>query len=220
MHDSHLRVADLLGAERLYGPASTHVILALEELTKSWVLTIMKIGVDVPTSFVADVMKLHSARHGITFGTLFSRAIRGLVFNAIARVYQRSGSIESLNQFEKELKKELKSRFRSLGGSTYKATLEWIGSANASKNRGLYVDFDGQKWSHPGSVSKKSFIFGYQIAEDLIREQGRTLQRIHKSGFRVDDAFTTLMNKHLTTKRADNPEQFMKDMAALALSEP
>jgi AbiV family abortive infection protein len=71
----HLRVANLLGDNRLFGPASTHVIFALEELAKSLVFTFITMGVDVPKSLLGNVMRIHSTRHDLTFGILFSQVI-------------------------------------------------------------------------------------------------------------------------------------------------
>jgi AbiV family abortive infection protein len=205
----HMRVAEVLGAERLFGPASTHVVLALEELAKSWVLTFIVIGVDVPKSLRSDVMKKHTTRHSLAFGTLFSKAIRSLVFSAIARSH-RSGD-GSLKQMKKELKKEARS-------SRFTATLEWIIDANDLKNRGLYVDFDGKKWSHPGRISKKSFLFGYQIAEGLLREQSKTLRKIHRTGFKADDSFKKLMGDALTISQTNDEEKRLKETIKFILS--
>lgn len=213
----HLRVADLLGNNRLFGPASTHVILALEELAKSLVLTFITMGVDVPKSLLGDVMKRHSTRHDLTLGILFSQVIRSLVFTAIARA-SRSESVGSIEQIQKALEKEV--RFAGSASSrtnSYNAILEWILDANDSKNLGLYVDFDGEKWTHPGSVNKKRFIFGYRIAEDLIREKGRIIEKFHRAGLQADEAFKALMREVATRPASKDREQFLKDMVALVL---
>src|SRR5258706_2645747 len=87
----HLRAADVLGDQGLFGSASSHVVLALEELAKSWVLTLMIMGVDLPKKMLADVLWRHDVRHSITFGFLFSGLMEGLRLRAEARVQKRRG---------------------------------------------------------------------------------------------------------------------------------
>jgi AbiV family abortive infection protein len=214
----HLRVAELMGDERLFGPASTHVILALEELAKSLLLTFITMGVDVPKNLLADVMNEHRARQSLTFGLLFSKVIRNLVFTAMARAY-RSGSGGLLERIEKELQKEVKlAHSRRRGTNSHTAILEWIADANDIKNHGLYVDFDGQTWRHPGNVSKKRFVFGYRIAEELIREKGRILRKVHKTGFQVDEQFKALMRDAVANTSGSEREELLKKMVALVLA--
>src|SRR5438045_2203846 len=67
----HLQVAGMLAEERLFGPASSHVILAQEELAKSYVLNFMSIGIDIPQGMLGQVLSMHDVRHSITFGVLY-----------------------------------------------------------------------------------------------------------------------------------------------------
>ncbi len=181
------------------------------------VFTFITMGADVPKSLLGDVMKKHSTRHDLTLGILFSQVIRSVVFNAIARA-SRSKSEPSIEQITKELEKEAKlSRSGSSRTNSFNDILEWIVDANDFKNLGSYVDFDGQKWTHPGNVSKKRFVFGYRIAEDLIREKGRIVRKIDQSAFQADEPFKALMREVMTRPPSKDQEEFLKKMAVLAL---
>src|SRR5258708_40022994 len=81
----HLHAADVLADERLFGSATSHVILALEELAKSWALTLMSMGFDLPKEMLANVLRRHDVRHTIKFGLLFSAMIQGLRVRADVR---------------------------------------------------------------------------------------------------------------------------------------
>jgi hypothetical protein len=66
-------------------------------------------------------------------------------------------------------------------------------------------------------VSKKRFVFGYRIAEAVIREKGRIVTKIHKIGFQADEDFKTLMREVNTRPQSKDREQFLKEMVALVL---
>jgi AbiV family abortive infection protein len=98
----HLRAAEILGDERLFGSATAHVVLAIEEVAKAWVLTLIGMGFDVPKSMVRQILKSHDARHSFTIGSVFVGAIRYLVLRSSIRVQKR----HKVKAFPPELRDE------------------------------------------------------------------------------------------------------------------
>jgi hypothetical protein len=130
----------------------------------------------------------------------------------VARAFRSGVSLE------KTLEKEVRlARRNSSRHASYRAALEWIVDANEIKNRGLYVDFDGEDWIHPGNISKKRFTFGYRIAEDLVREKGQIVRKILKGEYQADDTIKAMMHEIFTKPPNRDPEQRLKDWIELAL---
>lgn len=188
------------------------MILAVEELAKSLVFSAIGTGVEIPKSFKREVMKMHEAKYSIAFGVLFSRTVRTLVLNIMARAYRSGGSLE------KALDKEIRlARSHSSQTASYRAELEWIADANEIKHRGLYVDFVGKDWKHPGTISKKDFVFGYRIAEQLIREKGRAVRKQLKTEFQADDTSKALMSEIVTKRPIEDRDELLRYWIELAL---
>jgi hypothetical protein len=95
--------------------------------------------------------------------------------------------------------------------------LEWICDANEIKNGGLYVDFNGVKWTHPGNVSKKRFMFGYQIAEDLISEKGRFIRKILKTDAQFNEESKALIREIIARPPSQDPQEQLKYVVGLVL---
>ncbi len=195
----HLRAAEILGANRLYGPGSSHIILAMEELAKAQVLTLILTGIDVPNEMRREILRNHGIRHNVTYGLLLSQVVRSVALNALTRT-SRSGGQSLEKQLEKELKKAMKVQKSpsSSAGLNFEG-LEWITKANDIKKQGFYVDFDGEKWVHPGTISKRTFVFGYKIVERLLKQHGPGIRKTQKTGFQVPETlkkqFEEIINK-------------------------
>lgn len=218
----HLRAADALAKRRLFGLASSHVVLALEELAKSWTLTLVGMGIDVPKKMLADVMYKHDVRHTIIFGSLYSFVIQGLIVLAGKRVQQRHRIKDYPPELRPEFVREVKLLFKSLGSRSRKenpvyAVLQLTGGANDLKNRGLYVDFDGKKWIHPGSLSEKDFSDAYEIAKLLLRGQGQHIRFVNKIGFQADNDMKARMRDQFKLEQRNDPDEILKVLTNVAL---
>ncbi|HYR75990.1 MAG TPA: AbiV family abortive infection protein [Pyrinomonadaceae bacterium] len=218
----HLRAAEILADERLFGSAASHVVLALEEMTKSWALTLLGMGVDLPKSMLAEVLSKHDVRHSIAFGILYTAMIQGLRVRAALRVQQRHRVKDFPPELRDEFVSELKMEFKSLASHSRKKNpliilLELVGGANDMKKQGLYVDFDGERWTHPRSISQKRFNLGFEVVEGLIRELGRTIRKIHKTGVQADDSLKELLKSQLSKDPGSDPEQILITLTKVAL---
>ncbi len=218
----HLHAADVLGDEGLFGSASAHVILALEELAKSWALTLMFIGFDLPKRMLADVLKRHDVRHSITFGFLFNAMIQGLRARAEVRVQKRHRVKNFPPELRDEFVTELKLEFKSLGSghrgeNPLIILIEWTGGASDLKNQGLYVDFDGERWTHPRRITQKRFAAGFVLASMLIKRLGKTIREAHKTGFQLDDDLKESLTREMARKRPSDAGEILEDLTKMAL---
>lgn len=137
----HLRVAKILGGEKLFGSAVAHVVLALEEIAKAWILTSSGIGIDVPKKSLRQVLTRHDARQAVTFGTLFVMLIQVIAIRTSSRVQRRHGvnryPPELRDEWIDELRFELQDLWsRSPRREPILAVLEWTSTANDLKNQG------------------------------------------------------------------------------------
>lgn len=226
----HLRAANALSEKRLFGFASAHVVLAIEELAKAWILALYGMGLTFPSDMLADVLSRHPPRHAVTFGFLYVFMIQHVVARTTKRVQQRHGVKNYPPELRDEWVAELTREFKSLASRTPKneivhAVMEWISKANDIKNSGLYVDFDGVKWSQPQQVSVKRFAFGYSLAEALIqrlsREMGklqRLVRKLQRLEVHVDREVNDLMQEQLAKLQDASPEEMLRQMAKMALS--
>lgn len=218
----HLRAADALSATRLFGSASSHVVLAFEELAKAWVLALYSMGFAFPPKMLTDVLYQHGARHAITFGSLYVIMIQHVVVRATKRIQQRHGVKGYPLELRDEWATELLGEFTSLASRSPKnepfhAVLEWISNANDLKKRGLYVDFDGTNWIHPGHVSARRFVIGYGMAKGLIQRLSRDIRKLQQRGFQANDELNASLREQFARTQGASPEQVLREVAEMAL---
>jgi AbiV family abortive infection protein len=207
----HLKAAEILRDHRLYGVGLSHVVLASEELAKALILTLEMMGMDIPQDFQREVLQHHTPRHGFTLGLLFSRAVRKFAFGVLAGSFaSRGGSLERSLQREIKLVKA--------GRSPHFAFLDWIKDANDQKNRGFYVDFHDDRWKHPGTVNKRTFIYGYSIVKDLLDEQSRFIKRVHKNRFTLPAAVKKQFEEFIEKAEALNGMDLNKELLRFIVS--
>lgn len=219
----HLRAADALGEMRLFGFASAHVVLAIEELAKAWILALYGMGITFNRDMLTDVLSRHPPRHAITSGFLYIFMIQHVVDRTAKRVQNRHGVKNYPPELRDEWVAELKREFISLASRSPKnelvhAVMDWISQANDIKNSGLYVDFDAAKWIHPQQVSAKRFTFGYSLAEALIQRLSRDIKKLQRLGVHVDSEVNALMQEHLGKLQGVSTKEMLRQMAEFALS--
>lgn len=226
----HLRAASALGKMRYYGFASAHVVLAIEELAKAWVLALCGMGVKIPPEMMTEILIKHAPRHAITFGFLYVFMIQHVVLRISKRVQQRHRVKGYPPELRDEWAAELTREFESLSSRSPKtepvlAVWQWIRDANDLKNRGLYVDFDGAKWVNPQRISARSFAFGYGVAAQLIQRLGREIGKLRRLGGKLerlgvhtDRELNVLFEEQLAKVHDTSLQEMLKQLAELALS--
>lgn len=218
----HLRAAEALAKKKLFGSASTHVVLSVEELVKAWVLALHSMGFEFPLKMLNAVLFEHSARHMVTFGVVFVLTIRYLAVRTTRRVQKRHGIKDYPAKLRDEWVAELMRDLQSLASRSPRnepvlAVWEWIGNANKIKNNGLYVDFNGNKWSHPGQVKARQYSLGHDIADRLIRQFGREIRASLRMGFQANDQLNALLNEQFKKAQGRSPEEIFTELTKMAL---
>jgi hypothetical protein len=97
------------------------------------------------------------------------------------------------------------------------AILEWVDKANDLKKRGLYVDFEGEKWVDPRSVSAKDFALGYALAKVMIGGFSASIRKIQKSNFQADEELKAFVRNAIGKKR-ESTEEVIHDLFLAAVS--
>jgi AbiV family abortive infection protein len=211
----HLRAANILGEQRLFGLASSLVVLALEEISKAWLLMCLGMGIDIPKGLLADVMTKHKARHAMTFGSAYSVLVNSLVARAVLLVHRRHKETSLTQNLQEEYAREIKKQFSSYKTS-FVEVIKWTGEAAELRNKGFYVDFNGERWLHPRAVTKKQFYYGYSLAKMLVRIMSPTIRQAHKFKFQADDELRSLFNRSSQTTDL-NGEQLLSHLTKTAL---
>ena len=174
--ERHLRCANLLKESEEIGVASGHLVLALEEGVKAWVLCFMTIGMPFPDSFIYLVLTNHGFRHGI--------AGINLLINLYNNIIDRN-AINAESQYPNPTDEEKKTMhdvfvqglieemtFLANHADDEKdpisAQFYWIKNANETKNSAFYVDFHEGEWKTPTDVSEDQFERGYNVTKDLL----------------------------------------------------
>jgi AbiV family abortive infection protein len=218
----HLRAAKVLDESGLTGAAMAHVVLSLEEFAKAWTLTLLSFDVDIPKNLVGEILKYHNARHSFTLVMLFFAVFRSMGIRAGRRVQKRHGVSdyppELRDEYVAELAKDVDSlRLKTKRDELGFAMIEWIAQANDFKNRGLYVDFDGKKWIHPGRISHKDYAIGYRIAVELIKRLGPFISGVYKHNLNADAEFKELIASQLK-KQSTSSQDPLADLIRIALN--
>jgi len=204
------------------GAAMAHVVLSIEEMAKALILTLVALGVDVPKNAVREMLTHHDARHSFTMGILLIVIIRAIGVRASSRVQKRYGVSDYppdlRDEYVAELAKDVDAlRLKSKRDELGFAMIEWIVQANDFKNRGLYVDFDGKKWIHPGRIPHKQYAIGYRIALELLKRLGPIITGVRKYDLNADAGLKALIASQLK-KQSTSSQDPLADLVRLALN--
>ncbi len=218
----HLKAAETLRAARLYGPGVGHLVLAVEEVAKAWLLTLVAMGFEVPDDMLRGILRQHDARHATVFGDLFAISILHLAERAAKRVQRRHRvkgyPPELRDEWVEEMMADMKALpSRSPSTEPVLALFKWISNASARKNSGFYVDFTSRGWEHPGSTRVKQFDEDYVLARAFIRRRGDQMTKLLRNGFQADDQLKERARKSMAGLEGATPQQLITRVIELLL---
>lgn len=128
-----------------YGAAQSLLVLAAEELTKAMVLFLYSKGAEIPTDVLEPLLFYHSARHNAIYVIRLHHEVAVAIHEAMSNNPALTPADAENKAFE--ALKQPNSPMRN-------GPRLWS-SAEARKQRGFYVDFNGTKWLSPSDVCER-----------------------------------------------------------------
>lgn len=161
---SHFRVAESAALIEEFGIANSLLILSVEECVKSMILTAGFLGIEIPFN-VAPFFKDHKTKHGQ------AAEIQPLL-NDVWKL--KDVFIDFLKNkrsvFDTVIGLALTWVFTSIGlkDKPLKDFTEWWRQANAQKNNGFYVGYNGTTWQTPVTIRKNTFDETMSLARPFV----------------------------------------------------
>jgi AbiV family abortive infection protein len=142
-----IRCAHALADIEQYGPAISLLTLSIEESVKARLLYDWKrfSGIASPEE-QRRVLYTHPPRHPLAVLDSMSESLR---FSIALRVLDTEAWNPS--KIPRKAIDKIFSRYPDA------LPISWGEKAEAQKQRGLYVDFDGKRWRHPGDMSRTAY---------------------------------------------------------------
>lgn len=141
---AHIECAEALREAGYLGPASAHLVLAVEEAVKARVFYLWPALKKVMREAeLRGLLYTHPVRHGIAVHDSMPRSLRTAI--ALWQIDHPGKSID---------RKSLARLFARHAGAF---PLSWAVTADRDKQRGMHVDWDGRSWRTPTSVTEPQF---------------------------------------------------------------
>jgi AbiV family abortive infection protein len=151
----HIRAADMLAAGGLYGAAKSHVILAVEEAVKARVLFKWPALKRVMTERqLRDLLYHHPTRHEIA------------QIDHLPRGFRTRLALWHIDNPGRGMDRRTFVRLLSRFGDTFPAS--WGLKADAERQRGFHVDWNGRRWLSPDEVTEDQFRRRYRTCHDFV----------------------------------------------------
>jgi AbiV family abortive infection protein len=145
-----LAAARSLGVAGLHGPATSLLVLALEEAQKARVLIALATTNDSAGLSHDEVSDIIHWDHRLRHHAAFTASISPTTIAKLVRPSRRDTPLQR-KQFNADM-----------------AALAWHLKANSLKERGLYVDYLNDRWNSPREISASEFSQGLAIVERFV----------------------------------------------------
>ena len=174
--EQHFTCAEHLATSAFWGIASSHLVLALEEGQKAYILSLLAAGVPSEDLNLRLVLSHHGTRHSLAFWDIFAL----VNFEIMSRQKAQTDTRFGLEPEEKPPDEARKAWFDGVQREVQdltKATpdtnddlaaFDWIRSANQLKNQGFYVDFRHGTWHTPVSISAELYQRGKKVSRRFL----------------------------------------------------
>jgi AbiV family abortive infection protein len=148
--DEHFGAADLLARGGRFGFAVAHLVYALEESEKARTLGKVVIGDILTEDELRSALRDHRARHIGAVGKSWTSGAVALFMQS-----SKEGLLERLNQLPARAESD---RWEDILAAHPEVLPEdWSEQAGPTRERGLYVDFAGTRWSSPSDATEADF---------------------------------------------------------------
>ena len=145
-----LAAARSLGVAGLHGPATSLLVLALEEAQKARVLIALATKNDDAGLSQDEASDIIHWDHRLRHHAAFTASISPTTIAKLVRPSRRDTPLQR-KQFDADM-----------------AALAWHLKANSLKERGLYVDYIKDRWHNPREISASEFSQGLAIVERFV----------------------------------------------------
>ena len=151
----HIRAAEALARQELFGLAISHCIIAVEEAVKARVLFKWPALINEMTSKqLESLLYHHTVRHEIA------------QLDSLGRAFHVRLAEWRLDHPGEEIDQE---SFRRLYGRYVDGfPLNWARTADLERQRGLHVDWTGQRWSRPRGFTRTGYERRYRTCLDFV----------------------------------------------------
>jgi len=141
---THIICAEELRGHAHLGPASTHLILAVEEAVKARVLHKWPALIEVMTvRQLEDLLYTHPVRHEIAQLDSMPRALRAEI------------ALWTVDHPDQELNRATLTRLFVRHPEAFPVT--WAKNAEVERQRGMRVDWDGRVWRSPKEITESHY---------------------------------------------------------------
>jgi AbiV family abortive infection protein len=197
--DIHIRSAQLIAADGIYGGAVTHLVLSTEEMVKGLLFYLESLGTDINkipsiNLFFSD----HVVRHYFTvLFSMLNRIIKplvALILKSKEEIHNSGIEIEYTEEEKVILSKDPK----RIMGNFYdiKTMLDWWDEANNKKNGGLYVDVVGKDIFSPADVNEAEYIRAKKIAQQFRADVVSLIDEIDNGSAKEKKEFVKAFKKN------------------------
>jgi AbiV family abortive infection protein len=145
-----LAAARSLGVAGIHGPASSLLVLSLEEAQKARVLIAIATKNDNAGLSDGEANDIIHWDHRLRHHAAFTASISPTTIAKLVRPSRRDTPLQR-KQFDADM-----------------AALAWHLKANSLKERGLYVDYIKDRWHNPREISESEFRQGLAIVERFV----------------------------------------------------
>jgi AbiV family abortive infection protein len=180
--EAHFECAEHLAAAGHAGIACSHLVLALEEAQKAYILALYWAGLPAEGLELGRVMYQHKIRHTQAFWDTFMLANVEMIEKHLKDIDAEDATSDSGGTKREELIRRLTSEIQNITQQDppthpVLVAFDWIASADARKNHGFYVDFKTD-WISPSDTTPADFERGRAVTRRFIDHRRLHVARV------------------------------------------
>ncbi len=171
---AHLKAAEIIAQQVNYGIANSLLILSSEEAVKAYMCYAKFYEPNIDIKDFDGFFKDHKLKHKTIkdfffFINFILESTRVILTPAKKMIKERKDNYtaEELLEKRKEGYQDLISWLKTEPKINYNE--QWWNEANSNKNKGFYVNKDGNHWSSPSGFKKEEYEVSHKIVSEVIK---------------------------------------------------